>query len=86
MMCLIEVGVGFLVGDNCCKVVFFKDEEGVFLFEGEKIFISGGDSDLVENIMYLVLVWMLDLFEGIKGLSLFFVFKYDFDEEGNVGV
>ncbi|MEM7154783.1 MAG: acyl-CoA dehydrogenase [Myxococcota bacterium] len=84
-MCLTEAGAGSSVGDNRCKAVPSKDEEGVFLLEGEKIFISGGDSDLADNIMHLVLARTPDSPEGTKGLSLFLVPKYEFDEEGNTG-
>ncbi len=84
-MCLTEAGAGSSVGDNRCKAIPHEDEDGVYLLEGEKIFISGGDNDLVENIIHLVLARTPGSPEGTKGLSLFLVPKYEFDAEGAVG-
>jgi alkylation response protein AidB-like acyl-CoA dehydrogenase len=84
-MCLTEAGAGSSVGDNRCKAVPSESEDGVYLLEGEKIFISGGDNDLVENIIHLVLARTPSSPEGTKGLSLFLVPKYEFDAEGKLG-
>ncbi len=84
-MCLTEAGAGSSVGDNRCKAIPSEEEEGVFLLEGEKIFISGGDNDLVENIIHLVLARTPGSPEGTKGLSLFLVPKFEFDAEGGLG-
>jgi alkylation response protein AidB-like acyl-CoA dehydrogenase len=84
-MCLTEAGAGSSVGDNRCKATPSDTEDGVYLLEGEKIFISGGDNDLVENIIHLVLARTPDSPEGTKGLSLFLVPKYEFDAEGKLG-
>ncbi|MCH9686901.1 MAG: acyl-CoA dehydrogenase [Deltaproteobacteria bacterium] len=84
-MCLTEAGAGSSVGDNRCKAIPVEGREGEYLLEGEKIFISGGDSDMVDNIVHLVLARTPDAPEGTKGLSLFLVPKFDFDAEGNVG-
>jgi alkylation response protein AidB-like acyl-CoA dehydrogenase len=84
-MCLTEAGAGSSVGDNRCKATPSETEPGVYLLEGEKIFISGGDNDLVENIIHLVLARTPGAPEGTKGLSLFLVPKHEFDAEGNVG-
>ncbi|MCX4246286.1 acyl-CoA dehydrogenase [Paraliomyxa miuraensis] len=84
-MCLTEAGAGSSVGDNRCKATPSETEDGVFLLEGEKVFISGGDNDLVENIVHLVLARTPGAPEGTKGLSLFLVPKYEFDAEGNLG-
>jgi hypothetical protein len=53
--------------------------------EGEKIFISGGDSDLAENVIHLVLARTPGSPKGTKGLSLFMVPKFLFDAEGQLG-
>jgi alkylation response protein AidB-like acyl-CoA dehydrogenase len=84
-MCLTEAGAGSSVGDNRCKATPSEAEDGVYLLEGEKIFISGGDNDLVENIIHLVLARTPGSPEGTKGLSLFLVPKHEFDAEGNLG-
>lgn len=47
-----------------------------------KIFILVGEYDLFENIVYIVLVWLLDVLEGIKGILLFVVFKFNVFEDG----
>ncbi len=78
-MCLTESGAGSSVGDNRAKAVPAEGEEGVYLLEGEKIFISGGDNDLVDNIIHLVLARTPGSPQGTKGLSLFVVPKFDFD-------
>ncbi|MBK8240916.1 MAG: acyl-CoA dehydrogenase [Deltaproteobacteria bacterium] len=83
-MCLTESGAGSSVGDNRARATP-SDEPGVWLLEGEKIFISGGDSDLVENVVHLVLARTPDSPNGTKGLSLFLVPKFMFDEGGKLG-
>lgn len=83
-MCLTESGAGSSVGDNRCKATP-ADEEGVWLLEGEKIFISGGDNNFTKNIVHLVLARTPGSPEGTKGLSLFLVPKFMFDAEGAVG-
>ncbi len=82
-MCLTESGAGSSVGDNRAKAVPADDESGVFLLEGEKIFISGGDSDMVENIIHLVLARTPDAPPGVKGISLFIVPKFLPDVDGD---
>ena len=79
-MCLTEAGAGSSVGDNRTKAVP-SEEPDVWLLEGEKIFISGGDSDMVSNICHLVLARTPGSPEGTKGLSLFVVPKFWFDTE-----
>jgi alkylation response protein AidB-like acyl-CoA dehydrogenase len=79
-MCLTEAGAGSSVGDNRTRARP-SEEPGVWLLEGEKIFITGGDSDMVANLCHLVLARTPDSPEGTKGLSLFLVPKYWFDAE-----
>jgi alkylation response protein AidB-like acyl-CoA dehydrogenase len=47
-----------------------------FRVQGTKIFITGGDHDLAENIVHVVLAKLPDAPPGTKGLSLFLVPKY----------
>ena len=49
--------------------------EGHHLISGAKIFISGGDQDLTENIVHLVLARIEGAPAGTKGISLFAVPK-----------
>jgi alkylation response protein AidB-like acyl-CoA dehydrogenase len=80
-MCLTEAGAGSDVGENRCKATPVAGEAGAYLLEGEKIFISGGDSDVAEdNLVHLVLARTPDSPPGTKGLSLFLAPKYLFDE------
>jgi alkylation response protein AidB-like acyl-CoA dehydrogenase len=51
------------------------DEQGSYRITGTKIFISGGDHDLTENIVHLVLARLPDAPPGTRGISLFVVPK-----------
>ena len=84
-MCLTESGAGSSVGDNRAKAVPSGDDDEVYLLEGEKIFITGGDNDFTKNIMHLVLARTPGSPAGTKGLSLFLVPKFEFDAAGVVG-
>jgi butyryl-CoA dehydrogenase len=59
--------------------------DGRYRIKGQKIFISGGDHELSENIIHLVLARLPDAPPGVKGISLFTVPKFHTDEEGRVG-
>ncbi|NVK32816.1 MAG: acyl-CoA dehydrogenase family protein [Gammaproteobacteria bacterium] len=65
-MCLTEPGAGSDLSRIRSKAVPNGDS---WLISGEKIFISGGDQDLSNEIFHLVLARTSD--DGIKGLSLF---------------
>jgi len=60
-------------------------EAGNYLINGTKIFITGGDQDLTENIIHLVLAKLPDAPEGAKGISLFLVPKIKVLQNGNLG-
>jgi len=83
-MCLTEANAGSAVGDNRCKATP-TETPGLYMLEGEKIFISGGDHDLTENILHLVLARTPGAPNGTRGLSIFLVPKYRFDAAGNLG-
>jgi alkylation response protein AidB-like acyl-CoA dehydrogenase len=65
-MCLTEPGAGSDLSRVRCKAG--RGANG-WKITGEKIFISGGDQDMSERILHLVLARTSD--DGIKGLSLF---------------
>lgn len=65
-MCLTEPGAGSDLSRIRTKAV--QDGTG-WQISGEKIFISGGDQDMSDDILHLVLARTSD--EGVKGLSLF---------------
>ena len=82
-MLLTEPGAGSDVGALTTKAV--KNDDGTFTITGEKIFISGGDHDLAENIIHPVLARIEGAPEGTKGISLFLVPKYRVKEDGKLG-
>ncbi len=60
--------------------------DGTYKISGQKIWISGGEQDLSENIIHLVLARIEGAPEGVKGISLFIVPKFIPDKHGNPGV
>ena len=56
-----------------------------FSVSGTKIFISAGDSDLVDNVVHLVLARLPDAPEGSRGISLFLVPKLFVNADGSLG-
>ncbi|HBB55042.1 MAG TPA: acyl-CoA dehydrogenase [Hyphomonadaceae bacterium] len=59
--------------------------DGTYKISGQKIWISGGEQDLTENIIHLVLARIEGGPEGIKGISLFIVPKYLVNDDGSLG-
>jgi hypothetical protein len=72
-MCLTEPHAGSDVGSNSTQAV--KRADGKYDIKGTKIFISGGDQDMTDNIVHMVLARTPDAPPGTKGLSLFIVPK-----------
>ncbi len=60
--------------------------DGTYAITGQKIYISGGDTDFVENTCHLVLARLPDGGPGTKGISLFLVPKRLPDAEGRAGL
>jgi alkylation response protein AidB-like acyl-CoA dehydrogenase len=59
--------------------------DGSYRITGQKIFISGGEHDLTENIVHLVLARIAGAPEGVKGISLFIVPKVLVNADGSFG-
>ncbi|MGN5592982.1 acyl-CoA dehydrogenase [Stutzerimonas nitrititolerans] len=59
--------------------------DGSYRLKGNKIFISGGDHPLSENIVHMVLAKLPDAPPGVKGISLFIVPKFLIDDDGSLG-
>ncbi len=76
-MCLTEPHAGSDLGLVRTKATPLPD--GRFALSGTKIFISGGEHDLTDNIVHLVLARLPDAPPGPKGLSLFLVPKFEAD-------
>ncbi|MEE1925529.1 acyl-CoA dehydrogenase [Pseudomonas sp. 148P] len=59
--------------------------DGSYRLRGNKIFISGGDHPLSENIVHMVLAKLPDAPPGVKGISLFIVPKVLVNADGSLG-
>ncbi len=59
--------------------------DGSYRVTGSKIFISGGEHDLSENIVHLVLARLPDAPAGVRGISLLLVPKRLVSEDGAPG-
>jgi alkylation response protein AidB-like acyl-CoA dehydrogenase len=73
-MALTEPHAGSSLADITTQAKPLEGEE--FLINGSKIFISGGDQDITENIVHLVLARIEGALVGTKGISLFAVPKF----------
>jgi alkylation response protein AidB-like acyl-CoA dehydrogenase len=62
-----------------------KQADGTYKITGTKIFISGGEHDLTDNIIHLVLARIEGAPAGIKGVSLFVVPKVLVNADGSLG-
>ena len=63
-----------------------RNGDGSYAITGQKIYISWGDSDMVENVCHLVLARLPDGGPGTRGISLFMVPKFIPDASGAPGV
>ncbi|GAA5016524.1 acyl-CoA dehydrogenase C-terminal domain-containing protein [Acinetobacter puyangensis] len=82
-MCLTEPHAGTDLG--IIKTKAERNEDGSYRITGTKIFITGGDNDLAENIIHLVLAKTPDAPAGSRGISLFIVPKFLLNADGTVG-
>ncbi|NLW67655.1 MAG: acyl-CoA dehydrogenase [Bacteriovoracaceae bacterium] len=82
-MALTEPNAGSDLGNMSTKAI--RQPDGTFRIQGTKIFITGGDHDLVENIVHPVLARIEGDPAGTKGISIFLVPKYLVNEDGSLG-
>ncbi|MAK43821.1 MULTISPECIES: acyl-CoA dehydrogenase C-terminal domain-containing protein [unclassified Spongiibacter] len=82
-MCLTEPHCGSDLGILRTKAE--ANADGSYNVTGTKIFISGGEHDMMENIIHLVLARIEGAPAGTKGISLFLVPKFLPDADNNVG-
>lgn len=82
-MCLTEAHAGSDLGIIRTKAV--PNDDGTYSITGSKIFISGGENDLAENIIHLVLAKLPGAPAGSKGISLFLVPRNKVDANNVVG-
>ena len=82
-MCLTEPHAGTDLG--IIKTKAEPNDDGSYNISGTKIFITGGEHDLTDNIIHLVLAKTPDAPAGSKGISLFVVPKFLVNEDGSLG-
>ncbi|WP_047948667.1 acyl-CoA dehydrogenase C-terminal domain-containing protein [Pseudomonas aeruginosa] len=82
-MCLTEPHAGTDLGIIRTKAE--PQADGSYKISGTKIFITGGEHDLTENIIHLVLAKLPDAPAGSKGISLFLVPKFLVGDDGALG-
>ncbi|WP_449433519.1 acyl-CoA dehydrogenase C-terminal domain-containing protein [Pseudomonas putida] len=82
-MCLTEAHAGTDLGMIRSKAE--PQADGSYKISGSKIFITGGEHDLTENIIHLVLAKLPDAPAGPKGISLFLVPKVMVNADGSLG-
>lgn len=79
-MCLTEPQAGSSLSD--VKTGASPNQDGTFQIKGQKIFISGGDHEAVDNFVHLTLARIDGAPAGTKGISLFAIPKYIINEDG----
>jgi alkylation response protein AidB-like acyl-CoA dehydrogenase len=90
-MCLSEPQAGSSLSDVATRAEFESESPlGMqYRLTGNKMWISGGEHELSDNIVHLVLAKVPDengkLIPGVKGISLFAVPKFLVDERGHIG-
>ncbi|HVY83310.1 MAG TPA: acyl-CoA dehydrogenase [Steroidobacteraceae bacterium] len=86
-MCLSEPHAGSSLADITTRAE--RQPDGTYRLTGNKMWISGGDHELAENIVHLVLAKVPDergaLRPGVGGISLFVVPKYIVGADGTRG-
>jgi len=82
-MALTEPDVGSSLGDLTTKAI--PQEDGTYKIKGQKMYISGGDQDITDNIIHLVLARVEGGPSGVKGISLFITPKFLVNQDGSLG-
>ena len=82
-MCLSEPQAGSSLADITTRAE--PQDDGTYRLTGNKMWISGGDHELSDNIIHLVLAKIPAGPPGVKGISLFVVPRLLLNDEGSVG-
>lgn len=82
-MCLSETQAGSSLADITTRAE--AQQDGSYRLFGTKMWISGGDHELSENIVHMVLAKVSGGPRGVKGISLFIVPRFLLDGDGAVG-
>lgn len=81
-MALTEPGAGSSLSDLVTSAE--PTESGYYKIKGQKIFISCGDSDAVDNVVHMMLARIKGAPAGTKGISLFIVPRERIKEDGTL--
>ncbi len=82
-MCLSEPQAGSSFADVSTRAE--PTDDGHYRLFGSKMWISGGEHEMTENIVHLVLARIAGSPAGVKGLSLFIVPKFLVDDDAAIG-
>lgn len=82
-MCLSETQAGSSLADIRTKAEPAGD--GSYKITGTKMWITGGEQDLTENIIQMVLAKIPGAPAGVRGISLFLVPKVRVNDDGSLG-
>ena len=82
-MCLSEPQAGSSLAEISTRAQ--PDADGSYRLVGQKMWISGGDHELSENIVHMVLAKIPGGPAGVKGISLFVVPKFLVNDDGTLG-
>jgi len=86
-MCLTEPGCGTDL--RLMKTKAVEQPDGTYKISGTKIFISGGDQDLTDNIIHMVIAKIPDengkIHDDLSTVNFFMVPKFLVDETGKMG-
>jgi alkylation response protein AidB-like acyl-CoA dehydrogenase len=82
-MCLSEPQAGSSLADIATKAEPLPDS--FYRLKGSKMWISGGDHELADNIVHMVLAKIPGGLPGVKGISLFLAPRYRVEADGSLG-
>lgn len=82
-MCLSEPQAGSSLAD--IRTTAVRQPDGTYRLTGNKMWISGGEHEIAENIVHLVLAKVPGGPPGVKGISLFVVPRRHADADGSAG-
>jgi butyryl-CoA dehydrogenase len=82
-MCLSEPQAGSSLADIATQAE--RQADGTYRLTGQKMWISGGDHNLSDNIIHLVLAKIRGGPSGVSGISLFIVPRFLVDDDGGTG-
>ncbi|HET7086071.1 MAG TPA: acyl-CoA dehydrogenase C-terminal domain-containing protein [Rhizomicrobium sp.] len=86
-MCLTEPGCGTDL--RLMKTKAVEQPDGTYRMNGTKIFISGGDQDLTDNIIHMVIAKIPDengqIHDDLATVNFFMVPKFLVQEDGSMG-